>query len=253
MIARSMDRYYPLPERHDDERLRRGQGAIDLCGPGVCFMESERIFVIGDIHGCLQMLKRLMDKIDWHPRRDRLIFLGDYLDRGEEPKGVVDFILELFQISPHVQCLMGNHEGVFLDYLAGGDIRMLILNGGAPTLRSYGIDPERPGDPLIPQGHMAFFKSLSLWVELEDYYIVHAGFRPRLDIQGQSVEDLVWIREPFIHSNYDFGKRVIFGHTPFREPLVMDNKIGLDTGAVYGNKLTCLQLPHMIFHSVEAR
>ena len=80
--------------------------------------------------------------------------------------------------------------------------------------------------------------------------MVHAGFRPKVPIKEQSLDDMVWIREPFIYSDYDFGKKVVFGHTPFSEPMVMENKIGLDTGAVYGNRLTCLELPEMRFHSV---
>ena len=80
-------------------------------------MDSERIIIIGDIHGCLDMVKRLIDKIDWRPDKDRLIFLGDYIDRGENSKGVVDFILALTRCSPGVECLIGNHEALFLDYL----------------------------------------------------------------------------------------------------------------------------------------
>ncbi|MEE9612991.1 MAG: metallophosphoesterase [Desulfatiglandales bacterium] len=215
-------------------------------------MDSERIFIVGDIHGCLEMLKRLMDKIDWRPDKDRLIFLGDYIDRGEDPRGVVDFILALLKTSSLIQCLGGNHEEVFLNFLAGGDLRLLLLNGGITTIQSYQLDDIKEGEPAIPTDHMAFFQNLLPWLELKDYYVVHAGFRPGVDIQRQSFEDLMWIREPFILSNYDFGKRVIFGHTPFYEPLVADNKIGLDTGAVFGNKLTCLEIPSMKFHSVEA-
>jgi serine/threonine protein phosphatase 1 len=81
---------------------------------------------------------------------------------------------------------------------------------------------------------------------------VHAGFRPGVPLPEQTFEDLIWIRDPFIFSPYNFGKRVIFGHTPFSEPLILENKIGLDTGAVYGNKLTCLELPAFEFHFVEA-
>jgi len=215
-------------------------------------MVSERIFVIGDIHGCVEMLKRLMDKIDWRPDKDRLIFLGDYIDRGEDPKGVVDFILELLKLSPLVQCLMGNHEDIFLDFLAGGDINPLLLNGGATTLSSYQIENKRESQSLIPPDHMEFFDRIQPLIELENFYVVHAGFRPGVDVHRQSLKDQIWIREPFIYSEYDFGKRVIFGHTPFAEPLVMKNKIGLDTGAVYGNKLTGLEIPSMKFHSVEA-
>ena len=209
-------------------------------------MENEKIFIVGDIHGCLGMFKRLMDKIDWQPDRDSLIFLGDYIDRGEDSKGVVDFLLELMDNSSNVQCLMGNHESLFLNYLEGGDIDTFIYNGGDTTLASYGFD----GEIDISNEHISFLKSLQTLIELEDYYIVHAGFLPGVEIQGQSPSDLLWIREPFIFSDYDFGKKVIFGHTPFSEPLMMDNKIGLDTGAVFGNKLTCLELPNMKFHSV---
>ena len=210
-------------------------------------MESERAFIIGDIHGCLGMLNRLMDMIDWRPDRDRLIFLGDYIDRGTDSKGVVDFVLVLLNKSPFVQCLQGNHESGFLDFLSGGNIKTFLINGGETTLKSY----QRDGEILIPPDHISFYQSLRPWIELEDYYIVHAGFRPGVEIDDQSLEDLIWIREPFIYSDYDFGKRVIFGHTPFYEPLVTHNKIGLDTGAVYGNRLTCLELPQMKFHSVE--
>jgi serine/threonine protein phosphatase 1 len=215
-------------------------------------MDSERIFIVGDIHGCLEMLKRLMDRIDWRPDQDGLIFLGDYIDRGEDPRGVVDFILTLLKTSSLIQCLAGNHEDVFLSFLAGGDLGPLLMNGGMTTLQSYEMDDKKEGEPTIPTDHMAFFQTLHPWLELKDYYVVHAGFRPGVDIQRQSFEDLMWIREPFIRSNYDFGKRVIFGHTPFYEPLVADNKIGLDTGAVFGNKLTCLEIPSMKFHSVDA-
>jgi serine/threonine protein phosphatase 1 len=215
-------------------------------------MERERTFIVGDIHGCLGMLKRLMETIDWRPEKDRLIFLGDYIDRGEDSRGVVDFILELLETSSLIRCVKGNHEDIFLDFLNGGEFEIFLLNGGVTTMQSYQMEVRKDARRIIPQDHMAFFKGLHLWVELEDYYLIHAGLRPGVDLQNQSQEDLLWIREPFLYSNYDFGKRVIFGHTPFYEPLVMENKIGLDTGAVYGNKLTCLEIPGMRFHSVEA-
>ncbi|MFC1867234.1 metallophosphoesterase [Thermodesulfobacteriota bacterium] len=211
-------------------------------------MEYERFFIVGDIHGCLKMLKKLLNKIDWHPDRDKLFFLGDYIDRGEDSKGVIDLLMEISSISPHVQCLMGNHEELFLDYIEGEDSETFFVNGGAETLKSYGMVNEIS---ITPE-HISFLKSLQLMIELDDYYIVHAGFQPGIDIQEQSATDLLWIREPFIYSDYDFGKTIIFGHTPFSFPLVMNNKIGLDTGAVFGNRLTCLELPVMKFHSVEA-
>ena len=215
-------------------------------------MTTKRTFIIGDIHGCLDMLEKLMDKITWSPDKDRLIFLGDYIDRGENPKGVVDYILDLTRRSSLVECLKGNHEAMLLDFLTGRDRFMFIINGGWKTLESYGMYESSEDDSAIPSEHRNFYESLKLYVELEDYYVVHAGFKPGLDIKKQTEDEMLWIRKSFVSSDFDFGKKIIFGHTPFKEPLIMQNKIGLDTGAVYGNSLTCLQLPEMIFHSVEA-
>ena len=215
-------------------------------------MDMERILIVGDIHGCLDMLKRLMDKVVWRPHKDRLIFLGDYLDRGEDPKGVVDYILALSKCSLNVDCLMGNHEAMFLDYLSGRDKGLFLMNGGWNTVESYMAGKTDEDDSLVPPEHMAFFRSLKIYIELDDYYVVHAGFRPGRAIKEQTKDDMLWIRDAFIYSDYDFGKKVIFGHTPVNEPLFLENKIALDTGAAYGNRLTCLELPEMRFHSVEA-
>jgi serine/threonine protein phosphatase 1 len=215
-------------------------------------MKDKKIFIVGDIHGCLDMLKRMLEKIQWQPENDRLIFLGDYIDRGDDPKGVVEFILELEKLSSRIQCLVGNHEAAFLDYLSGKEKKLFLMNGGYRTLESYDATREGPDNHLVPASHLDFYNSLEKYLELEDYYVVHAGFRPGVPLPEQNFEDLVWIRDPFIFSAHDFGKRVIFGHTPFSEPLLLENKIGLDTGAVYGNKLTCLELPEFKFHFVEA-
>jgi serine/threonine protein phosphatase 1 len=211
-----------------------------------------KTFIVGDVHGCLDMLKRLMDKIEWSPEADRLIFLGDFIDRGSESRGVIQYVLDIGKLSERVECLMGNHERIFLDFLDGRDMNTFFLNGGQATLNSYRTERQKYGGFLIPEEHLSFFRSLKLVIELEDYYVVHAGFRPGIPIDSQSIEDLLWIRDSFIFSNHFFGKKVIFGHTPFVQPLVMENKIGLDTGAVYGNRLTCLELPSLRFHFVEA-
>jgi len=214
-------------------------------------MYYDKIFVIGDIHGCLDMLNRLMDKIAWRPDDDLLIFLGDYVDRGENCKEVVDYLIAMRRCSLNVNCLLGNHDAMFLEYLTGRNVDQYILNGGGTTLKCYGINQPGEGFSLIPQDHIDFFNSLKPYFELEDYYFVHAGFRPGIDISKQKLKDMLWIRDTFINSHYDFGKRVIFGHTPLQEPLVMENKIGLDTSAVYGNRLTCLELTRMRFYFVN--
>ncbi len=216
-------------------------------------MGEKRVFIVGDIHGCLGMLERLVEKLSWHPERDRLIFLGDYIDRGKDSKGVVDYLVEIQRSSPNVEFVTGNHEVMLLDYLAGRNRDLYFANAGQTTLRSY-MEARPMGEGvLIPPEHMAFYHSLKPYIEIEDYYVVHAGFRPGVGLEEQTLEDMVWIREPFIYSDYDFGKKVIFGHTPFKRPFVMENKLGLDTGAVYGNRLTCLELPEVVFHSVEAQ
>lgn len=215
-------------------------------------MNSERILIIGDVHGCLSALQRLVKKVRYDSPRDRLIFLGDYVDRGRDPRGVIEYLIDLSAGSHNVECLLGNHEAGFLDYLFGRDAGGFLANGGGSTLLSYRIDEGVDWRERIPPEHLQFLERLKPYVEMEEHYIVHAGMRPGVPIHNQTLEDLVWIRDTFIYSDYDFGKRVVFGHTPFSHPLVMPNKIGLDTGAVYGNRLTCLELPAQIFHSVGA-
>ncbi len=107
------------------------------------------------------------------------------------------------------------------------------------------------GRDVSPLGHEQFFETLKLYYETDDYIFVHGGLRPGLPLSAQKEEDLLWIRNEFILSEFDFGRRVIFGHTPVRTPLVLPNKIGIDTGAVYGNKLTCVLLPEEKFFSVS--
>jgi serine/threonine protein phosphatase 1 len=123
------------------------------------------------------------------------------------------------------------------------------MNGGRQTLEDYLSHAGQNADSPIPEGHMAFFNRLRTSYETEDYIFVHAGLRPKVQLAQQSQKDLVWIRQKFIYSDYNFGKRVVFGHTPFNEPFVKANKIGIDTGAVYGNQLTCVQLPQVVFFS----
>lgn len=214
--------------------------------------DHEKTFIVGDIHGCLALLQRLIRSIPWRPEVDRLIFLGDYVDRGADSRGVVEAVMEISRTSERVDCLMGNHEKILLDFVEGRDVSTFFLNGGTSTLNSYRTAQPGLRPVLIPEDHLAFLRSLKTWVELDDYYVVHAGLRPGIQLENQSQEDMLWIRDAFIFSNYRFKKRVIFGHTPFSQPLVMENKIGLDTGAVYGNKLTCLELPSLKFHFVEA-
>lgn len=214
---------------------------------------SGDFYVIGDLHGCLRPLKRLLEHLDPDPHRDTLIFMGDYIDRGPDSKGVVDYLLGLKARFPadRLIFLKGNHEAMFLDFLAGKDQELFLFNGGRSTLEAYwgkGWDEEEK--LTLPPDHARFYQELRLFYTTDDYLFVHGGLRPGIPLENQVEEDLLWIRGEFIASPEDFGRRVVFGHTPFRQPLVLPNKIGIDTGLVYGNFLTCLRLPRMDFYFV---
>ncbi|MEW6187263.1 MAG: metallophosphoesterase family protein [Thermodesulfobacteriota bacterium] len=214
----------------------------------------EKIFAIGDIHGCYPKLLKLMEKIPLDPQKDLLIFMGDYIDRGEQSREVMNYLLRLKSELSNLVFLLGNHESMLLDYLQGGNINPFLMNGGKKTLDSYfgenkQISYEDPRN-IFPGDHVEFLKSLVPYHEAGDYIFVHAGLREGVPLEGQDLFDLLWIREEFYFSTFDFGKTVIFGHTPFQKPFIYKKKIGIDTGAVYGNKLTCVELPAMKFISV---
>lgn len=203
------------------------------------------IFAVGDIHGCLRPLEDLLDKlpIDWE--EDYLVFLGDYIDRGPDSRLVLETIMALKEAHPErVICLLGNHEWMLLRYLRGYDQELYLLNGGDVTLAQF----LRDGIVEVPPKHISFLRSLLPYWETERYIFVHAGLRPGIPLTKQRLEDLLFIRGEFIHSDYDWGKMVIFAHTPFSRPLVAPNKIGIDTGCVYGGELTALVLPEVDFY-----
>jgi len=212
------------------------------------------IYAIGDIHGCLSHLEHLLELVNPDLDRHQLIFMGDYIDRGPHSAQVVDLIINLKKrYNPeNIICLMGNHERMFLDYLDGKDEMLFLMNGGVTTTASYWGEHGDRLNRRLPSEHWDFYNTLKLYYETDDYIFVHAGLRPGLPLEVQQEEDLLWIRKEFISSDYDFGRRVIFGHTPMRSPLIRANKIGIDTGAVYGNKLTCVILPEEKFYAVSA-
>jgi serine/threonine protein phosphatase 1 len=205
-----------------------------------------RIFAIGDIHGHHEKISSLLEKLPVRHGQDRLVFLGDYVDRGPESRKVLDLMVDLHEKYPSSTVfLKGNHEAMFLDYIENGPLAASFLSlGGIETIKSYGVEDLHLD---IPKKHLAFLKGLETMLVTERYCFVHAGLRPGVPIEKQEEEDILWIRFKFIKSGYDWGKRVIFGHTPFDTPLIEKNKIGIDTGAAYGGRLTCLVLPDMEF------
>jgi len=206
-----------------------------------------KIFAIGDIHGCLSKLERVISRTGIDNKEDTLVFIGDYIDRGPDSRGVVDFVLDLKRKIHTVICLKGNHEQMFLDYVCLNKNEDLYLsNGGDTTIASYGYRNVHGGREFnIPDSHMEFFNSLLPCYETDDYIFVHAGLRENVPLKDQNIKDMLWIRHDFIMSSYDFGKTVVFGHTPMShsKPLFLPGRIGIDTGAVYGGFLTCIELP----------
>jgi serine/threonine protein phosphatase 1 len=193
-----------------------------------------RLLAVGDIHGCLDHLERLMARVE-PTAADRVVFLGDFIDRGPDGKGVLDYLLDFGRRFPRSVFLKGNHEAMFLDFLADRDQLMFLYNGGGTTLESY-----REAEVIrIPKAHLDFLAGLPACFATEDFIFVHAGLRPGLPLEAQEERDLLWIRNEFIASDYDWGRTVVFGHTPVREPFFSDNKIGVDTGAVFGRVLSC--------------
>ncbi len=207
--------------------------------------------VIGDIHGCFSSLSALLDLV--LDRADTLVFLGDYIDRGPDSRRVIDLLLEVQRNHARTICLQGNHEFMLQEFLAGRDLSLYLEVGGLQTLASYGLPPTMTGPSVraaLPADHLAFFSDLPLYWQDQYAIYVHAGLEPGRHLSMQTGQWCLWARDRFIASRHDFGKRVIFGHTPFREPLVEANKIGIDTGAVYGGRLTALLLPETEFISV---
>jgi len=215
-------------------------------------------FVIGDIHGCSDEVRYLIDALPVRSR-DEIIFLGDYIDRGADSQGVVSFLIKL---RDHLKdnklvFLKGNHEDMLLSYLGlnGKHGRMFLVNGGNATVESYGIPAENSSpDRLysaIPPDHVVFFLALVNYHVTEHYLCVHAGVNPVKALAEQTDEELLWIRHPFLYSSHILPYTILFGHTPQHSVLYdLPYKIGLDTGLVYGNMLTCLETDEKILYQI---
>jgi diadenosine tetraphosphatase ApaH/serine/threonine PP2A family protein phosphatase len=214
---------------------------------------GRRIYAIGDVHGCLPQLLALYEAIaaDIAARpvaAPLLLHIGDYVDRGPDSAGVIERLRHGPPIAgvPTVN-LRGNHEQTMIEALAGDRAAGTdwLFHGGKPTLASYGLDPEGPREAwraAVPLAHLAFLDGLTMMHREGGYLFVHAGIRPGVTLEDQAPEDLLRIRQPFLFTERKLGVVVVHGHTPVKTPVVRTNRIGIDTGAVFGGCLTCAVL-----------
>jgi serine/threonine protein phosphatase 1 len=217
------------------------------------------LYAVGDIHGEREMLEELLARLPL-AQGDQVVFVGDYVDRGPDSYGVVDLLIDFAKRHDCV-FLCGNHESMFLDFLGwrrpeffAGDA--FLANGGDRTLASYGYFESPDPDPVrfeLPEPHRAFYRNLRLYHLAGDYLFVHAGIGRRLAyetdvhyaLRKARSEDLLWDRST-VDMPHNLGLTVVYGHTPSLDFEVRWNlpfSIGIDTGAVYGGRLTAIRLP----------
>ena len=193
-----------------------------------------RFIAITDIHGELRKLESVLSKIDIR-EDDTFVFMGDYIDRGPDSKGVVEKVIEISE-QYNTICLIGSHEYALLHAKKDEYYNYLFWNYGGPeTVKSYGGKFEN-----ILQIHGDFFRSLKFYHLTEKYLFVHAGIDPRNDLEDQVETDLVYIRSAFYRNKHNLPQKIIFGHTEFDAPLIQEDKICIDLGCgKYKNAKLC--------------
>lgn len=231
--------------------------------------DGRRVYAIGDVHGCLGELTRLLAMIDAddtgrEPAVTSLIFLGDLVDRGPASAQVVEQVRQLAAARPNVRCLLGNHEEVFLKAIEGDEraLRLFCRIGGRETVLSYGMDAldyERADyaelaaalTRLVPASHQAFLAGLEDLIEIGGYAFVHAGVRPDCAFDEQRTADLRWIRDGFLDHDRPLARMVVHGHTISDAVERRPHRIGIDTGAYATGRLTALGLEQAVHWTLQ--
>lgn len=212
---------------------------------------KKRIFAIGDLHGhyteLMSLHSQLINEAKLNPKEDVVVFLGDYVDGGPDTKKVVEQLIQWNIEYPHWHFLYGNHEDLMLDALLYGgkkyhDFDLWFRQGGRQTRDSYTKEGTQVGQ-AIDKDHVIWLATRPRYLETDDYIFVHAGLIPGKQPEEMEERDLLWIRDEFIDSDYDWGKKVIYGHTPTTDPNIQPNKIGIDTMPRDLGYLTAIELP----------
>ena len=241
------------------ERNSRPRGDIDRGGHQRVRLDPapEVIYAIGDVHGCYGLLAALQSRIDADARQfgsAATIVLGDVIDRGPATAGVIDLLLSSRPAQHPRHVLLGNHEALFEQFLARPSARSDWLGfGGAETLASYGIPItglERLSaahlrqlvESHIPVEHRQFIAGLPLTIETSSHFFAHAGIRPGVDLGRQAARDLLWFRD-LVDEPFDSAeKTVVHGHTTVEMPVILENRIAIDTGAYLTGRLTAVRI-----------
>lgn len=221
---------------------------------------GHRAYVVGDVHGRLDLLENLLARIhaeiQRHPaEKTTLVFVGDLIDRGPSSAQVLERLRTYKRPGIDTVFLLGNHEEVLLRILGGDAVLITKWRwfGGAACLQSYGVDPKQlqhvnHAEALaivrraIPREHVRFLESFADSCQFGDYLFVHAGIRPGVPLDEQTQADMRWIREPFLLDDSDHGVVVVHGHTISAEVEQRPNRIGIDTGAYRSGTLTALAI-----------
>lgn len=220
------------------------------------------LYAVGDIHGECALLEQLLDRIledaatAGAGQAATIIFLGDYIDRGPDSRGVLERLSGRPPAGVEWRFLRGNHEQALLDFLTDPEAASAWLRfGGVETLASYGLlappgtlDPKRLEalasqlEERLPPRHLDFLRRCEMMAVVGDYAFVHAGVDPALPLDQQRPEDLLWMREGFIDRPVRGGHVIVHGHTVVETPLVEGNRIAIDTGAYATGRLTAVVL-----------
>ena len=215
------------------------------------------IYAIGDIHGQLDMLKDALARIEADGGPDaRVVFLGDYVDRGPDSCGVLDLLIEGQRAGRNWITLMGNHDRMFAMFMRDypvTDAHLLVgydwfheRIGGVQTMASYGVtvtDSDRTyqvherARAAVPADHVAFLNGLPAYHQEGELLFVHAGIRPGIPLEEQAENDLIWIRQEFLKDQTPHPWLVVHGHTPVDQATHYGNRVNLDAGAGYGRPL----------------
>jgi len=216
------------------------------------------VYAIGDVHGRLDLLESLEQKIQNDARgrtepRKVIVYLGDFVDRGYQSREVLDHLLGPGPAGFERVFLQGNHEEFLLRFLNDSSIaRSWFSNGGLETMMSYGVQVSMSASDTsrvqadfksaLPDAHRAFLEALPSMHQEGDYVFVHAGIRPGVALDAQDPEDLRWIRSDFLEDTRDHGAVIVHGHTVVENPVNRPNRICVDTGAYATSELTCVVL-----------